>query len=145
MQNDCRGMTAFVDAIVFILVIMLALSVTGHNILDDQEDYPNASVFLDAVYATSILSSDISSVEYDVTTDLMYMVAYSMVTGDPGPMEYLRELMEVHCRGHGYMMEMTYGGLSEVIETGDGTPRSSAERSIRIEGEELWMRFTLKS
>lgn len=138
-------MTAFVDAIVFILVIMLALSATGHHILDDEEEYPNASVFLDALNATTVLSSDISSVGYDVTADMMYMLAYSMVTGDSGPMDYLRDLMDAHCRGHGYRMEMTYGEHSETIETGKGTARSSAEKSIRIEGEVLWMRFTLTS
>lgn len=138
-------MTAFVDAMVFILVIMLALSVTATHVLGGDEDYPNASVFMDAVTATTVISSDVSSMESGIRTGLVDMVAYSLVTGDTGPLDYLKVLMDNHCRGHGYVMEIVYGDLSETIEYGKGTLRSSAEKGVNVEGEYLWMKFTVRS
>lgn len=138
-------MTAFVDAIVFILVIMLALSVTANHVIGGDEDYPNASVFMDAVTATTVISSDVSSMESEIRTGLVDMVAYALVSGDRGPLDYLTVLMESHCRGHGYVMEIVYGDLSETIEYGGGTLRSSAEKGVNVEGEYLWMKFTVRS
>ena len=145
MHNDRRGMTAFMDAIVFILVIMVALSVTINHISGDDGDYPNASVLMDAVYSTTVLSSDISSMEYDVRTGLVDMVAYSLVSGDEGPLEYLSVLMDSHCRGHGYLMEIHYDGSTREIGSPGDVVRSSAEKGVNVEGRYLWMKFSVMS
>lgn len=119
MLRDRRGMTAYVDALAFMAIILLAMAALSVQFGFEEESGPNASEVLDAISSSKVRLSDLTSMEDDAVVYLTDVLAYSVHTGDGGATEYLGKLMDAHCRGHPYKATLRFGEDSETI--GEGT------------------------
>ena len=136
MLRDSRGFTAFVDAIAFMAILLMALSAISMEYGIDEENGPNAAEVMDAISASKMRPSDITDLDEGATVFLTDILAYSVKTGDGKPAEYLGELLDMHCRGHPYRMELAYGDGSiaigeEYVKTYSG---ASAEFPVSLGG-----------
>ncbi len=138
MLRDDRGMTAFVDAIAFILILLLALSALSASYGFDEETGPNASEVLDAISSSKVRLSDLTLMDDDAVVYLTDVLAYSVHTGDEESMDYLEELLDKHCRGHPYHVELEFGEermeLGEEVKVRSG---ASGEYPVSSGGEVL--------
>ncbi|MBO4569484.1 MAG: hypothetical protein J5674_06010, partial [Candidatus Methanomethylophilaceae archaeon] len=136
MPRDRRGITAFLDAIVFMGVLLLALTLLPSQLYAPDEGGPSASELLDAIAASKVRMSDLSEDGDDSPVFLTDMVAYSVHTGDGLALEYLEKVLEAHCRGHPYQVRLSYGDDAASIGEGSVKARSgaSAEYSVSAGG-----------
>ncbi len=141
MLNDSRGLTAFIDAIAFMAILIIALSALSLSYGFEEENGPNASEVLDVISSSKARLSDLTGMEDDAVVYLTDILAYSVHTGDGEAMEYLEELLDRHCRGHPYRMELEFGEdkwvLGEETEvrsgaSGDYPVSSGGTISIRL-------------
>ncbi len=115
MLKDDRGMTAFIDAIAFMAILVLALSALSVSNGFEEENGPNASEVLDAISSSKARLSDLTAMDDDAVVYLTEILAYSVHTGDEKALEYLEELLDSHCRGHPYAMELEFEGKKRML------------------------------
>ncbi len=123
MLRDAGGMTAFVDAIAFMAILVLAISALSVSYGFEEENGPNASEVLDAISSSKARLSDLTDMEDDAVVYVTDILAYSVHTGDGKAMEYLQDLLDRHCRGHPYSAELEFGEDRKTI--GDGVKARS--------------------
>jgi hypothetical protein len=132
MLKDRSGFTAYVDAIAFMAIILMALSVISMQFGMDEENGPNASEAMDAISAAKVRPSDVSDLDDGAVVFLTDVLAYSLANGDGKPLEYLEEFLDLHCRGHPYRMELSYGDENSSIGEEDVKVYSGAESSFPV-------------
>ena len=113
MLKDSRGITAFLDAMVFMGILVVALSMLSPGFSHADDGSPSASEVLDAMAASKVRMSDLSSDGDDSPVFLTDMAAYSVHTGDRHALEYIDAIMKAHCRGHPYKVTLSYGDSTE--------------------------------
>lgn len=130
-MND-GAMTAFVDAMVFLIVISMALSVTI-GIVDDAETHgTEAAGILDAVCSVEVLMSDITDQGDDTLVYLTDMLAYGLRSGDPGPRDYLMAVLDSCCKGRPYKMTLGFDGHVDTIGSEGQAMTSGAVRDVPV-------------
>ncbi len=115
MLSDRRGMTAFIDAIAFMAILVIALSALSVSYGFEEETGPNASEVLDAISSSKARLSDLTEMGDDAVAYLTDILAYSVHTGDRKALDYLEELLDIHCRGHPYTMELEFEGTKKTL------------------------------
>ena len=131
MQINKRGMTAFVDAVVFMLVIMLAVSVTVHY-TDGAREAEDASALLEDLTSVEVRLSDLTVLDDDSLAYLPDLLAYAMETGDTTPIDYAKDVLDVSCSGHAYVLTLRYMGEEMRIGDGDGTPARGTSMEVTL-------------
>ncbi len=132
MLKDSRGFTAYVDAIAFMAILLMALSVISVQFGTDGENGPNASEAMDAISAAKVRPADITDLDEGAVVFLTDVLAYSLASGDGKPLSYLEEFLDLHCRGHPYRMELAYGDASRTIGVEDVRTYSGAESEFPV-------------
>jgi hypothetical protein len=115
MPKDRRGITAFLDAIVFMAILMVALTMLPSQMDGIDEGGPSASKLMDAIAASKVWMSDLSDDGDGSPVFLTDMIAYSVHTGDKRALEYLEEILDAHCRGHPYKVRISCGETEETL------------------------------
>ncbi|MBR4226638.1 MAG: hypothetical protein IKR86_07735 [Candidatus Methanomethylophilaceae archaeon] len=115
MLKDDRGITAFVDAIAFMAILVIAIAALSVHYGFDEENGPNASEVLDAVSSSKARLSDLTSMEDDAVVYVTDILAYSVHTGDSEATDYLEKLLDAHCRGHPYSVVLEFGEEKKTI------------------------------
>ncbi len=139
MLRDERGMTAYIDAIAFMVILVMALSALSATYGFEEETGPNASEVLDVISSSKVRLSDLIDMDDDAVVYLTDVLAYSVHTGDDGAISYLEELLDKHCRGHPYSIKLEFGEENkevgsevEVRSGASGEYPVSSGGSIRI-------------
>ena len=144
MVMNRKGFTTLLDACIFTSVILFSVPLLFFIDVDDPEPPGHATVLMDVIVSTRIGFDRISVSEEHTVTDLTDMLAYSTVTGDPGPVEYVREIVEMFRPGHGFTLSCVYGGREVVYGDGIGTEDSSDTRSVPVSvGGDVTIRLVL--
>ena len=126
-----RGFLAMMDAMIFMMVIMVAASALLLPMADDG-DGSDASEMLDGILSTEVRMSDLVEDGDGSKVRLSDLIALHMVSGCDGVEDYLTELMEAYSGGRGCTLTLRFGDLETVIGNGSGMPSVSAERSVPV-------------
>ena len=97
MLKDYRGITAFLDAVLFMGILVVALSMLSPGLSHSDDGAPSASEVLDVMAASKVRMSDLSEDGDDSPVFLTDMAAYSVHTGDGLALEYIDSIMKAHC------------------------------------------------
>jgi hypothetical protein len=127
-----KGMTAMVDAMIFIVVLGLAVSAmfafTGSEPAPD-----NASRISDNIFTSKLRSCDVINTEESGLVNVSDMVAFYFLTGEGNIMQYIKSIMDSLMQRPGsYRLEITYGKSSISIGSGTGDPISSYHKEYNV-------------
>ncbi len=136
MRSNEHGFVAMADAMLFIVVIMVATVVVVAEEDPIRTDDRDASAFLEALVSSEVRMSDLDEGGDDSLVRLSDMMALHIHAGSEGTADYIRELLDAYCRGRGYLLTLTfgYGEDAEEVSFGEegGIPSSSAERTVPV-------------
>ena len=132
MRTNDKGFLAMVDAVVFIGILLAALAVTAAVHDPSGERELDAKSFLDAVEGVEVRLSDFDGGEDDSLVKLTDMLAYSMATGERGPVEYLVTMADMFFGPGLYSISLAFGDLEEHIGK-EGDPMESARTEVPVQ------------
>lgn len=145
MVLNRKGMIGMVDAMAFIIIIMIALSITVSYI--DQQDWrdPPGEV-LDTLCGVEVRLSDMIDLDDGTLVPLTDLIALDIHNGGRASIDYVTKLMDVYTSGRGYLLELTFGDITVIEGGGVGGDSSFAEREVFVStGGKLTMRLTTAS
>ncbi len=135
MRSNEHGFVAMADAMLFIVIIMVATVVVVAEEDPVRTDDRDASAFLEALVSSEVRMSDLGEGD-DSLVRLSDMMALHVHAGSEGTAGYIAELLDSYCRGRGYLLTLTFGSgdVSSEVSFGDGggTASSSAERTVPV-------------
>jgi len=127
-----KGMTAMIDAMIFIVVMGLAVAALCY-IQSDNDNENDASDIVDRLFHSKMRIDDIMEEDDSKVMPLSDLVAASMIIGDGAAASYLRETMDCLMNRPGsYSMHIVYKGIETNIGSGEGVPVSSTSRDIIV-------------
>lgn len=111
---NMKGMTAFADAMIFMVVIMMAISVTVS--LNHTNEFMDVGpdVFLSYVGDTEVRLSDLTDIGDDSLVYLPDLMALSLTT-DTDVEEYLEALLDSTFGSGRYRLVLMYEGQTGII------------------------------
>jgi len=109
-------MTAFADTIVFMTLIMMAVSVTVLTSLPGEDGNISSDAFLDILSGTEIRLSDMTDLEDDSLVHLPDAMAYS-VSHDSSVPGYLESLLDTVYGPGRYFISYSFG--EDIISIGE--------------------------
>ena len=107
-------MTAFVDTMVFLIVVMMAITVTAVSGQAGYDDSTDPEEVLSMLAATEVRLSDLTNIEDDSLVYLPDVIAYS-ITNDSMVPGYLDELMGSVFGKHRFCLTCSYQEKSMVV------------------------------
>ena len=132
MGLNRKGFSTLLDACIFTVLIISTAPLIFIVDADEPEPPDHAGMLMDVIMSTEVCFDRISDSEEHAVTHLTDILAYSTVTGDPGPMEYIEDVVGLFCPGHAFTLYCVYEGHEVVFGDGTGTAASSALRSIPV-------------
>jgi hypothetical protein len=127
-----KGMTAMIDAMIFIVVMGLAVAALCY-IQDDRNSENDASDIVDRLFHSKMRIDDIIEENDSKVMPLSDLVAASMIIGDGAAASYLEETLDcLMNRPDSYSMRIVYKGIETNIGSGEGIPTSSTSRDIIV-------------
>ena len=126
------GMTALVDAMVFMLVMMAVLSLTVHHLDPGDRGYSDAGNILDSVCGVEVRTSDLTELDDDTLIYLTDLMAHHVSVGNPEVEGYLEDLLEKRCAGRPFSLEMGYGGHHKTVGSGRGDVLTSSHKEVPV-------------
>lgn len=122
-------MTAFVDVMIFLTIMMLAITISAEVFADAEEEDIGPDEILNSLRSIEVRLSDFTGLEDDSLLYLSDIMAYSASYESRLP-EYLGELLD-ELFGHGrYLLSYTYG--QDTVEIGGLQVNIGSESSISI-------------
>lgn len=124
LRNDRRGMTAMIDAMIFIIIMGLVVSAVFA--MDDDEDVEpnNASAMCKKLIQTDLRLCDVMDTE-DQSGMMMPDLMAACTMSDELSSEYITDVLDsITERPGAYRLTMDYNEKELVLGTGDGTPVS---------------------
>jgi hypothetical protein len=127
-----KGMTAMIDAMIFIVVMGLAVATLCY--IQNDNDYENdASDIIDRLFHSKMRIDDVMNEDDSKIMPLSDLVAASVIIGDGAAASYLEETMDcLMNRPDSYSMRIVYKGIETSIGSGEGIPTSSTSRDIIV-------------
>lgn len=113
MEMNRRGMIAFVDAMVFMTIMMLAISVAASG-LGGQHSQDDTSQILDVIERAEVRLSDLTDLDDDGLVHLTDVMALSTRT-ETDVDTYIRSILDPMLGGNGYILTYTCGDSSVTI------------------------------
>lgn len=115
----------------FLVIVMAAISVTVAYHAADTDIGPDPDVFLKEISVMEIRLSDLTEMDDDSLGYLSDLMAYS-VTHDCGVQEYLEGLLGALFGKGRFLLEYSYGGHTVTIGEDRRYFRSESSRSIAV-------------
>ena len=123
MRSSDGGFLAMADAMLFIVVILVASAMIVETGINRAEDETDASQALDALMSSRIRLSDLSEGD-DSTLGFPDLLAMAALKGSEGVREYTAEVLD-RCVGEGmYILDVLYedrSGTEHPLHIGSGT------------------------
>jgi len=122
-------MTAFMDCMIFLMIMMMAITVTAtvsHQSVDDGID---PEQFLNMFARTEVRLSDLTDIEDDSLVYMTDVIAYSTYHQSTVP-EYLENLLDSAFGSHRYSLRCDYEGNELLL--GDGEAFFRHQSSIEV-------------
>ena len=125
------GVTAFVDCMIFLLVISAAIAVTISFSEHEGGTCADPEDFLSRLSKTEVRLSDLTDVEDDTLVYIADVMAYDTAK-DSLASEYLKTILDTSFGEHRYLMEYTYSDNTVIVGDLIGFHRSESSKDIRL-------------
>jgi len=138
------GFTVMMDTMLFLTIIVLALTVSAHIVQDDHGYGKDPDEFLSDLSEMEVRLSDFTDIEDDSLVFFTDVLAYTVVNGSDAE-RYLRDVLDSIYGDSSYGMELEFQGKSIFL----GQKRhffsdmSSRQYSVSIGGS-LYIRLSLR-
>ena len=145
MVPNRNGMTALVDAMAFLVIMLIVLSLSISHITPE-EGRSSADGIMDVLISVEVRMSDLTDLDDDSKVRLTDLVAYDMVNGTDRSLSYVEEVMDSFARGSGYRLMLEFGGLKVIIGCPDMEGSSGSVSDVFVStGGTLHMDLVLSS
>lgn len=142
MVLNRKGMIGMVDAMAFIIVIMIALSITV-SYMDQQDWRDPPGEILDTLCGVEVRLSDMTDLDDSSLVFITDLIALDIHNGGHASIEYVTKMMDVYTSGRGYLLELSFGDITVTEGNGVRGDSSFAEREVFVStGGKLTMRLT---
>ncbi len=126
-----RGMTAFVDAMVFMMILLIAIGVGSKAFLQTNEPATDPDEVLGVIVRSEVRLSDLTDLEDDTLIHLTDVIAYSL-NNDCDIKDYLEDILErVYGKGR-FSILYSYGSMYERIGDTIDHPSCQSKRSVPV-------------
>ena len=138
-------MTALVDAMAFLVIMLIVLSLSISHITPE-EGRSSADGIMDVLISVEVRMSDLTDLDDDSKVRLTDLVAYDMVNGTDRSLSYVEEVMDSFARGSGYRLMLEFGDLKAIIGCPDMEGSSGSVSDVFVStGGTLHMDLVLSS
>ena len=145
MVPNRNGMTALVDAMAFLVIMLIVLSLSISHITPE-EGRSSADDIMDVLISVEVRMSDLTDLDDDSKVRLTDLVAYDMVNGTDRSLSYVEEVMDSFARGSGYRLMLEFGDLKVIIGCPDMEGSSGSVSDVFVStGGTLHMYLVLSS
>lgn len=145
MVPNRNGMTALVDAMAFLVIMLIVLSLSISHITPE-EGRSSADGIMDVLISVEVRMSDLTDLDDDSKVRLTDLVAYDMVNGTDRSLSYVEEVMDSFARGSGYRLMLEFGDLNAIIGDPDMEGSSGSVSDVFVStGGTLHMDLVLSS
>ena len=145
MVPNRNGMTALVDAMAFLVIMLIVLSLSISHITPE-EGRSSADGIMDVLISVEVRMSDLTDLDDDSKVRLTDLVAYDMVNGTDRSLSYMEEVMDSFARGSGYRLMLEFGDLKVTIGCPDMEGSSGSVSDVFVStGGTLHMDLVLSS
>lgn len=145
MVPNRNGMTALVDAMAFLVIMLIVLSLSISHITPE-EGRSSADGIMDVLISVEVRMSDLTGLDDDSKVRLTDLVAYDMVNGTDRSLSYVEEVMDSFARGSGYRLMLEFGDLKVIIGDSDMEGSSGSVSDVFVStGGTLHMDLVLSS
>lgn len=145
MVPNRNGMTALVDAMAFLVIMLIVLSLSISHITPE-EGRSSADGIMDVLISVEVRMSDLTDLDDDSKVRLTDLVAYDMVNGTDRSLSYVEEVMDSFARGSGYRLMLEFGDLKVTIGCPDMEGSSGSVSDVFVStGGTLHMDLVLSS
>ena len=145
MVPNRNGMTALVDAMAFLVIMLIVLSLSISHITPE-EGRSSADGIMDVLISVEVRMSDLTDLDDDSKVRLTDLVAYDMVNGTDRSLSYVEEVMDSFARGSGYRLMLEFGDLKVIIGCPDIEGSSGSVSDVFVStGGTLHMDLVLSS
>jgi len=128
-----KGLTAMVDAMIFIIIMGLAVSALFYIQNETQTTDADAKDILDNIFTAKIRTDDLIEDGDSKIVSLTDMVAVSLMTESKDAIDYIEEIMDrLTERPGSYSLHLEYKGIHLELGTGEGVPISTAIKDIVV-------------
>lgn len=130
--NNKRGLTAMVDAMIFIVVMGLAVAAIFAFSGDDHT--PNdASSITDNIFSAKLKACDLVDTEESGLISIPDMVAFHIIISNGMVIDYIESILDsVMQRPDSYRLDVSYHGETISIGSGRGDPVSSSAKEFTV-------------
>ncbi|MCK9323058.1 MAG: hypothetical protein M0P07_03775 [Candidatus Methanomethylophilaceae archaeon] len=120
-----KGITAIVDAMIFIIIISLAVAALYANTGDEEFIMNDASDVSNQLLSSDFRISDLMNTNDSSVVSLTDLLAAAVVTGDSSITDYIVTVLDALTeRPDSYLLNLKYSGKVISLGTGDGNPVS---------------------
>ena len=145
MVPNRNGMTALVDAMAFLVIMLIVLSLSISHITPE-EGRSSADGIMDVLISVEVRMSDLTDLDDDSKVRLTDLVAYDMVNSTDRSLSYVEEVMDSFARGSGYRLMLEFGDLKAIIGCPDMEGSSGSVSDVFVStGGTLHMDLVLSS
>ncbi len=123
-------MTAYVDAMIFLTVMVLAVGVTVHVMPHMETDGMDPEDFLNMLEGIKLRASDVTSMDDESIVYLTDLLSHPM-DDDEGPYEYLCSILDSQYGPDGYRISLSTDGWQRSFGN-DGFCRRECSSEVRL-------------
>ena len=141
MLRNNKGFSAIFDVSVFTVIILLCVSLIFYAITENVHG-TEAGDAMDVLTDTRLRISDVTDTDDGTVCGLYDLLAYSVYSGDRGPMKFVKSYLDEALSGHDYLFSAEFKGKSDSIGSLAGDAASYSERTCKVSsGGEVVLRL----
>ena len=130
--NDRKGMTAMVDAMIFIVIMGLAVSAI-FAFGGEEPAANNASSISDSIFSAKLRTCDFIDTDDSGLVPMPDIAAFYILTGEGEAGDYIQSILDsLMQRPHSYSLEIGYKGSIISIGDGAGDPVSGSVKEYTV-------------
>lgn len=113
--RDKHGITAMVDAMIFVIIMGIAISALCIDQTEDPGPAADAAEMMDHILAAEFELSDMMDTEDSSDTSMTDLLAASMINKNTKPMDYLEKVLDDATATGEYRLTLSYGNQTYTI------------------------------
>jgi hypothetical protein len=127
-----KGMTAMIDAMIFIVIIGIAVSAI-FALTGDEPAANDASSISDSIFSAKLRTCDLVETDDSRLVSMPDMMAFYILTGEGDAANYIESILDsLMQRPHSYSLSICYSGNTIVIGDGLGDAVSSSVKEFTV-------------
>lgn len=109
MVPNRKGMTALIDAMAFLVIMIAVMSIT-YGYADLEKDDASAGDILETISEVEVRLSDMVDVKDDSVVMLTDLIALDIMSDGHRTLDYVIDILDVSCHGRMYRLDLGFDG-----------------------------------